>query len=73
MENLLKTLQKKHNLSPKEARKILQTITDYIKDRFPMISGAVDNFFYDEPADSSKASEARLNTNISTSGEDILE
>lgn len=45
MDDLLKKLQDAHGLSREEAQKILGTITNYIKEKFPMIQGAVDNLF----------------------------
>lgn len=45
MEELLKKLQDAHGLSAEQSRKILGTITDYIKEKFPMVKGAVDNLF----------------------------
>lgn len=45
MEELLKKLHDKNGLSREEALNILGTITDYIKEKFPMIAGAVDNLF----------------------------
>ena len=45
MEELIKKLQEKHSLSAKQAQEILGTITGYIKEKFPMVAGAVDNLF----------------------------
>ena len=45
MEELIKKLQEKHGLSAEQAQGILGTITGYIKDKFPMVAGAVDNLF----------------------------
>lgn len=45
MEELLKTIQEKHGLTEKEAKAVLITISNYIKEKFPMVKGAVDNLF----------------------------
>lgn len=45
MEELFKKLQAQHNLSPEQSQAILGTITGFIKDKFPMVSGAIDNLF----------------------------
>lgn len=45
MEELIKKLQAQHNLSSEQSQAILGTITCFIKDKFPMVSGAVDNLF----------------------------
>lgn len=45
MEELLQKLQNIHGLSPEQAHGILNTITSYIKEKFPMVGGAIDNLF----------------------------
>ena len=45
MEELIKKLQAQHNLSPEQSQAILNTITGFIKEKFPMVSGAIDNLF----------------------------
>jgi hypothetical protein len=45
MEELIQKLQNIHGLTPEQSRGILTTITGYIKEKFPMVAGAVDNLF----------------------------
>ena len=45
MEELIQKLQSVHGLSPEQSHGILNTITGYIKEKFPMVAGAVDNLF----------------------------
>ncbi len=45
MEELIQKLQSTHGLSAADARSILNTITGFIKEKFPMVSGAIDNLF----------------------------
>ncbi len=45
MEELLQKLQNIHGLSAEQAHGILNTITGYIKEKFPMVGGAIDNLF----------------------------
>lgn len=45
MEDLLKRLQQEHNISAEQASAIMQTVSNYIKEQFPMVGGAVDKFF----------------------------
>ncbi|MEO9020839.1 MAG: hypothetical protein ABI237_09020 [Ginsengibacter sp.] len=45
MEELIQKLQSLHGLSAEQAHGILNTITGYIKEKFPMVGGAVDNLF----------------------------
>ncbi|MEO6705254.1 MAG: hypothetical protein ABIN04_05325 [Ginsengibacter sp.] len=45
MEELIQKLQSVHGLSAEQSRGILNTITGYIKEKFPMVAGAIDNLF----------------------------
>ncbi|MEO8819433.1 MAG: hypothetical protein ABI267_03925 [Ginsengibacter sp.] len=45
MEELIQKLQSAHGLSAEESHKILGTIANYLKEKFPMVGGAIDNLF----------------------------
>ena len=45
MEELIQKLQSIHGLSAEQSHGILNTITTFIKEKFPMVAGAIDNFF----------------------------
>ncbi|MEO8764097.1 MAG: hypothetical protein ABI416_07415 [Ginsengibacter sp.] len=45
MEELIQKLQSIHGLSADQSHGILNTITTFIKEKFPMVGGALDNFF----------------------------
>lgn len=45
MEELIQKLQSNHGLTAEQSHGILNTITGYIKEKFPMVAGAVDNLF----------------------------
>lgn len=45
MKELLNKLQEEYQLSPAQAQSILTTISGYIKEKFPMVGGAIDQFF----------------------------
>jgi len=45
MEELIQKLQSIHGLSADQSHGILNTITTFIKEKFPMVSGAIDNIF----------------------------
>lgn len=45
MDELIQKLQSVHGLSAEQSRGILNTITGFIKEKFPMVSGAIDNLF----------------------------
>ncbi len=45
MEELIQKLQNMHGLSAEQSLGILGTIAGYIKEKFPMVGGAIDNLF----------------------------
>ena len=55
MEELIQRLQSIHGLSTEQSHGILNTITTFIKEKFPMVSGAIDNLF---PAGNSSSAHA---------------
>ena len=46
MEELIQQLTQKAGITPEQAQQALETIKDYIKEKFPMMAGAVDNLFH---------------------------
>jgi len=45
VQELIQRLQDNHGLSAEQSQSILNTVTGFIKEKFPMLSGAVDNMF----------------------------
>jgi hypothetical protein len=45
MEELIEKLKSAHGLTTEQSQGILNTIVDFIKEKFPMVGGAVDNLF----------------------------
>ncbi len=45
MQELIQQLTEKAGLTPEQAQKALTTIADFVKDKFPMLGGAVDQMF----------------------------
>lgn len=45
MNDLIDRLIKEAKLSPEQAKKAIETIADFVKEKFPMLGGAVDNIF----------------------------
>lgn len=68
MEELLQKLQSIHGLSADQSQGILNTITGYIKEKFPMVAGAIDNLFQ-----SGATPSAATTANPSKGNEDILD
>jgi len=45
MEELINRLKEKAGINDEQAVKALETIKDFVKEKFPMLGGAVDNMF----------------------------
>jgi hypothetical protein len=45
MEELIQKLQNIHGLSAEQSHGILNTITSFVKEKFPMVGGAIDSIF----------------------------
>lgn len=45
MQELIDQLKEKAGLSDEQAAKAIETIKDFVKDKFPMMAGAVDKLF----------------------------
>lgn len=49
MQELIEKLIKGHGLTPEQSYGVLNTIKDFIIEKFPMAAGMLDNFFPAEP------------------------
>ncbi len=49
MQELIQKLQTEHGLNPEQSHGILNTVKEFIKEKFPMMAGAVDNLFPHQP------------------------
>jgi hypothetical protein len=45
MNDLVERLVKEAGLSPQQAQKAIETIAGFVKEKFPMLGGAVDQVF----------------------------
>jgi hypothetical protein len=45
MNELIERLMKEANLDAQQAQKAITTIADFVKEKFPMLGGAVDQIF----------------------------
>ncbi len=45
MDDLITKLQSDAGLTPEQAQKSLEVIMNFVKEKFPMFGGAVDNLF----------------------------
>jgi hypothetical protein len=61
MNELVEQLTSKVGLSPEQAQKAIETIAGFVKDKFPMLGGAVDQIFKsDTPGADGKAEDGGL-------------
>ncbi len=45
MNELVQKLTAEAGLTPEQAKKAIETIAGFVKEKFPMLGGAVDNIF----------------------------
>ncbi len=45
MNELIERLTKEAGISPEQAQKSIETIANFVKEKFPMMGGAVDQLF----------------------------
>ena len=45
MQELISKITENAGITPEQASKALETIKDFVKEKFPMMAGAVDNLF----------------------------
>lgn len=50
MQELIDKLQNEHGLSAEQSHGVLGTITNFIKEKFPMAEGMIDNLFHHNTA-----------------------
>ena len=65
MQELITRLTEKAGISTEQANKVLDTVKDFVKEKFPMMAGAVDNLL---GADNNDAPTATVSTPTENSG-----
>ncbi len=45
MNELIERLVKETGITPEQAKKAVESIANFVKEKFPMLGGAVDNIF----------------------------
>lgn len=56
MNDIVQLLTEKTGISPEQAQKAIETIAGYVKEKFPMLEGAVDQLFKSGNSDTNKTS-----------------
>jgi hypothetical protein len=73
MEELIQKLQSIHGLSAEQSHGILNTIVTFIKEKFPMVGGAVDNLFHTSGTASATTANGEASTAPVHGGGDFLD
>ena len=73
MQELITRLTEKAGISAEQAGKAIDTIKDFVKEKFPMMSGAVDNLFAEQsPATAAIHANAGATGNIMDKISDVI-
>ena len=68
MQDLITRLTEKTGISATQATTAIHTIKDFIKEKFPMMAGAVDNFFPGSGTPETMNTNVTANTSADSSG-----
>ncbi|MFT3910055.1 MAG: hypothetical protein QM737_11555 [Ferruginibacter sp.] len=68
MQELIDKLTEKAGISSEQAHTAIHTIKDFIKEKFPMMAGAVDNFFPGSPSETIKTQNTNASSMTTSSG-----
>ena len=73
MQELIDKLQSTHGLSAEQAHGVLNTIKEFVKEKFPMVGGAIDSIL-PSPAENSGGTDTDVAQAIagSSSADDII-
>jgi len=72
MQELINRLIEKAGISTEQAHKSIETIKDFVKEKFPMLGGAVDNMFASAPADTVAATTPNAGGSILDKISDVI-
>lgn len=56
MQEIIDRLVKEAGITPEQAAISVETIKNFVKEKFPMLGGAVDNMFATQPGDTTNNS-----------------
>ena len=68
MEELISKLQENHGLTAEQSYGILNTIKEFIKEKFPMVGGAIDNLLPSDKNPKTAAGDAGSTDGPATKG-----
>lgn len=73
MQELIDKLTEKAGISAEQANTAIHTIKDFIKEKFPMMAGAVDNFFPGSAPTETMNTPPTNTSSITTSGSSMMD
>ena len=73
MQELINKLQAEHGLSEEQSHGIINTITNFIKEKFPMVAGAIDNLFHHDAAATTPAGDTGSTNEPASKGGSFLD
>jgi hypothetical protein len=66
MHELITRIAEKAGISTDQATQALETVKNFVKEKFPMMAGAVDNLFVPDPEDEVGVDAAAATTGVTT-------
>jgi len=72
MQELINRLTEKAGISADQASKSLETIKDFVKEKFPMLGGAVDNMFASAPQSSTTVTAPKTEESVIDKISDVI-
>ena len=72
MQELITRLTEKAGISSDQAKTAIHTIKDFIKEKFPMMAGAVDNFFPGSSAPETMHTQTNAASTATSTGSDSM-
>ncbi|MEO7522563.1 MAG: hypothetical protein ABIT58_00635 [Ferruginibacter sp.] len=73
MQELINKITEKAGISSEQAHTAINTIKDFIKEKFPMMAGAVDNFLPGSSPSETIKTPAANSSSITTSGGSMMD
>ncbi len=73
MHELIQKLQDDHGLQPEQSHGILNTVKEFIKEKFPMMAGTVDNLFPPSTPDNTPTGDTGSTTGPTQKGGSFLD
>ena len=73
LQELIQKMQDTHGLTAEQSHGILGTVTGFIKEKFPMLSGAVDNMFTPQAATTVTTATTTQTTTAATEEHSVMD